>query len=96
MPHEPVAVLHGDGTGPEVPVAAVTVLQAAAQKYGFKLNLTEYDFGGDRYLATNEVLPDSAADEMRKHNAILLGAIIRQNLVKAMFTGFETAQRFLQ
>ncbi|MCF7838623.1 MAG: 3-isopropylmalate dehydrogenase [Candidatus Marinimicrobia bacterium] len=70
-----IAVLPGDGTGPEVTREAVKVLEAAAARYGFKLALTEYDFGGDRYLKTGEVLPDSAADELRKHDAILLGAI---------------------
>ncbi len=70
-----IAVIPGDGTGPEVTVEAVKVLNAAADKLGFKLNMTEYDFGGDRYLKTGEVLPESAADEMRKYDSILLGAI---------------------
>ncbi len=70
-----IAVLPGDGTGPEVVREGVKVLQAAAAKYGFKLNLQDYDFGGDRYLKTGEILPDSASDEMRKYNAIFLGAI---------------------
>ncbi len=70
-----IAVLPGDGTGPEVTVEAVKVLQTAATKFDFKLNLTEYDFGGDRYLATGEVLPASAADELKKYDSILLGAI---------------------
>jgi len=70
-----IAVIGGDGTGPEVTCEAVKVLDAAARKYGLKLNYTDYDFGGDRYLRTGEVLPDSAADELRKFPAILLGAI---------------------
>lgn len=70
-----IAVLPGDGTGPEVTQEAVKVLDAAAQKFGFKLNYTHFDFGGDRYLRTNEVLPDSAADDLRQFPAILLGAI---------------------
>ncbi len=70
-----IAVIGGDGTGPEVTREAVKVLRAAAAKFGFKLALTEYDFGGDRYLRTGEVLPDSAIDELRKYDAILLGAI---------------------
>ena len=49
--------------------------QAAARKFNFKLNLTDYDFGGERYLKTGEVLPASASDELRKFDAILLGAI---------------------
>jgi len=70
-----IAVIPGDGTGPEVTAEAVKVLNAAAEKYDFKLDMTHYDFGGDRYLATGEVLPESAADEMREYDAILLGAI---------------------
>jgi 3-isopropylmalate dehydrogenase len=70
-----IAVLPGDGTGPEVVREGVKVLKAAAAKFNFKLELTSYDFGGDRYLRTGEVLPASAADDLRKHDAIFLGAI---------------------
>jgi 3-isopropylmalate dehydrogenase len=70
-----IAVIGGDGTGPEVVREAIKVLDAASKKFGLKLNYTNYDFGGDRYLRTKEVLPDSAADELRKFPAILLGAI---------------------
>ena len=70
-----IAVIGGDGTGPEVVREGVKVLDAAAARFGFKLNYTNYDFGGDRYIKTGEVLPDSAADEMRKFDAIYLGAI---------------------
>jgi 3-isopropylmalate dehydrogenase len=70
-----IAVIGGDGTGPEVTVEAVKVLQTTADKFGFKLNLQDYDFGGDRYLRTGEVLPKDAPNELRKYDAILLGAI---------------------
>lgn len=70
-----IALIGGDGTGPEVAREAVKVVDAAATKFGFKVNWTPYDFGGDRYLRTNEILPDSAVDELRKFPAILLGAI---------------------
>ena len=70
-----IAVIGGDGTGPEVTREAVKVLDAASKRFGIKLNYTHYDFGGDRYLRTKEVLPDSAVDELRKFPAILLGAI---------------------
>jgi 3-isopropylmalate dehydrogenase len=70
-----VAVIGGDGTGPEVVREAIKVLDAASRKFDLKLNYTNYDFGGDRYLRTKEVLPDSAADELRKFPVILLGAI---------------------
>lgn len=70
-----IAVIPGDGTGPEVIREARKVLSAAASKFGFKLNYIDYDFGGERYLRTGETLPDSALDELRKADAILLGAI---------------------
>ena len=70
-----VAVIGGDGTGPEVIREAIKVLDAASGKFGFKLNYTNYDFGGARYLRTNEVLPDSAVSDLRKFPVILLGAI---------------------
>ena len=70
-----IAVLGGDGTGPEVTREAVKVLEVAARKFGFTLQLNAYDWGGDRYLKTGEVLPANAAEEMLRHDAILLGAI---------------------
>jgi 3-isopropylmalate dehydrogenase len=70
-----IAVMPGDGTGPEVTAEAVKVLKAAADKFNFKVELHEFDFGGERYMRTGETLPDSAIDELRKFDAILLGAI---------------------
>jgi 3-isopropylmalate dehydrogenase len=70
-----IAVIGGDGTGPEVTVEAVKVMDAAAAKFGFKVEKTPYDFGGERYKRTGEVLPEGAIAELKKHNAILLGAI---------------------
>ncbi|MBX7245831.1 MAG: 3-isopropylmalate dehydrogenase [Candidatus Sumerlaeaceae bacterium] len=70
-----IAVLGGDGTGPEVVREGIKVLDAAAAKFDFKLNYQEFDFGGDRYLRTGEVLPNNASDELRKFDAIFLGAI---------------------
>ncbi len=70
-----IAALPGDGTGPEVTVEAIKVRGAAAEAFGFKYEITDFDWGGDRYLATGNVLPEDAADQMRKFDAILLGAI---------------------
>lgn len=70
-----IAVIGGDGTGPEVVREARKVLDAASGKYGFKLNYQDYDLGGDRYLRTGEPCPDSVVEELRKFPAILLGAI---------------------
>jgi len=70
-----IAVIPGDGTGPEVVSEGIKVLNTAAEKAGFALNLNSFDFGGDRFLKTGEVLPDGAADELRAYDAIFLGAI---------------------
>jgi len=70
-----IAVMPGDGTGPEVTVEAVKVLKAAADKFGFKVDLTDFDFGGERYMKTGETLPDSGVEDLRGFEAILLGAI---------------------
>ncbi|MCS7090215.1 MAG: 3-isopropylmalate dehydrogenase [Verrucomicrobiota bacterium] len=70
-----IAVIAGDGTGPEVTREAIKVLQAASHRFGFKLNFVDYDLGGERYLRTGETLPDSVLTELRRFPAILLGAI---------------------
>lgn len=70
-----IAVVPGDGTGPEVIAEGIKVLNAASKKFGFKVNLEHYDYGGERYLKTGEVLPENAVSELRKHDAVYLGAI---------------------
>lgn len=70
-----IAIIPGDGTGPEVTAEAEKTLHTASQKTGFKFESQTYDFGGERYKRTGETLPDSAIDELRKYDAILLGAI---------------------
>jgi 3-isopropylmalate dehydrogenase len=58
-----------------VTAEAVKVLKATADKFKFKVDLTNFDFGGERYKRTGETLPDSAVEELRQFDAILLGAI---------------------
>jgi 3-isopropylmalate dehydrogenase len=70
-----LAVIPGDGTGPEVTVEALKVLQAVSQLEGFTYETQHFDFGGDRYLKSGEVLPAGAVDELRSYDAILLGAV---------------------
>jgi len=70
-----IAVIPGDGTGPEVVAEGIKVLKAVSQRNGFAVNTDYFDFGGDRYLKTGEVMPDNAVDELKKYNAIYLGAI---------------------
>jgi 3-isopropylmalate dehydrogenase len=70
-----IGVMPGDGTGPEVVAEALKVMKAVSELEGFSYEMVDYDFGGDRYLRTGEILPDSAIDEFRQLDAILLGAI---------------------
>ncbi len=70
-----IAVIPGDGTGPEVIREGLKVLEAVANKCGFKYETVSYDFGGERYLRTGEVLPESAIKEFKNFDAIYLGAI---------------------
>jgi 3-isopropylmalate dehydrogenase len=66
-----VAIIGGDGIGPEVTSEALKVVRAA----GVALDTTDYDLGGRRYLSTGEVLPDAVLEELRGYDAILLGAV---------------------
>jgi 3-isopropylmalate dehydrogenase len=70
-----IAVIPGDGTGPEVVAEGMKALDVASERFGFKADYEYFDYGGDRYLRRGEVLPDSAAEELRKFDAIYLGAI---------------------
>ena len=70
-----IAVIPGDGTGPEVVAEGIKVLQAAAKKFGFELNLEYFDLGGDRYLKTGAILSESEIERLKQKHAIYLGAI---------------------
>ncbi len=70
-----IAVLPCDGVGPEVVREGLKVLEAAAAKYGVKYETVTYDVGGDRYLKTDEILPDSVMAELAGMDAIYLGAV---------------------
>jgi 3-isopropylmalate dehydrogenase len=70
-----IALIPGDGTGPEVVREGVKVLETAAKKFGFKLDYSNFDFGGERYLRTGEILPESAISDLKKFDSIFLGAI---------------------
>jgi len=70
-----IAVMPGDGTGPEVIAEGLKVLYAASAKFGFKLDLSHYDLGGERYKRTGEIMSDDTLEQLKKHDAIYLGAI---------------------
>ena len=70
-----IAVIGGDGIGPEVIAEGLKVLDAASKKHGFKLETTEFDFGGSRYLKTEETLSDAEIEILKGFDAIYLGAV---------------------
>ena len=70
-----VAVIGGDGTGPEVVAEGLKVLKAVADLENIKYEIQDFDFGGERYLKTGEILPEGAFEELSAFNSILLGAI---------------------
>jgi 3-isopropylmalate dehydrogenase len=70
-----IAVLPGDGTGPEVVAEGLKVLRAAARRFKIKFEFKRFNWGGEHYLKTGEVLPEGAAATLRKFDAIYLGAI---------------------
>ncbi|MFN0117869.1 MAG: 3-isopropylmalate dehydrogenase [Elusimicrobiota bacterium] len=70
-----IAVLPGDGTGPEVVREGLKVLNTVSKKNNFKLEYVNYDLGGERFLKSGEILPDSVLAEFRKVDSMFLGAI---------------------
>lgn len=70
-----IAVIPGDGIGPEVIAEGLKVLNAASAQFSFKLALSHYDLGGERYKRTGDLLSDETLEELRKYDAIYLGAI---------------------
>ncbi|MBN2072532.1 MAG: 3-isopropylmalate dehydrogenase [Actinobacteria bacterium] len=90
-----IAVIPGDGTGPEVVREGIKVLEAAGEKHGISYDFTEFDFGGEHYLKTGETLPDSAIDDLRKFRAIFLGAIGHPDVAPGILeTGILLKLRF--
>ena len=70
-----IAIIGGDGTGPEVAAEAVKVLKKVEKKFDLKFEFTHLDFGGDRYLKTGATISDEEVEGLRRYDAILLGAI---------------------
>ncbi len=70
-----LAVIGGDGIGPEVTAEAVKILDIVGPAHDVSFERTDYDLGVARWRATGEVLPDSVLSELRSHDAILLGAV---------------------
>lgn len=70
-----IAVIPGDGTGPEVVAEGLKILKAVSELENFQLDLTNFPIGGEHYLKTGEVLPEGIIDQLKGFDAIFLGAI---------------------
>lgn len=70
-----LGVIAGDGVGLEVMPEAIKVLRVVGERFGFALRITDYDLGGRRYLATGHVLDDADLEALRRHDALLVGAV---------------------
>jgi 3-isopropylmalate dehydrogenase len=70
-----LAVIGGDGIGPDVTAAALAGVHAAAGRFGFAVRTTDFDLGAEAYLRTGTVLDEDTVDALRGHDAILLGAV---------------------
>ena len=75
MKNYKIAVIPGDGTGPEVVAESLKVLDASSKRNGYRLDLKHFDFGGERYLKAKKVLTDKELAGLKKFDAILLGAV---------------------
>ncbi|NDK32238.1 3-isopropylmalate dehydrogenase [Nesterenkonia haasae] len=70
-----LAVVGGDGIGPDVTQAALAGVQAVAERYDFAVDTTDFDLGAERYLRTGVVVDEETISALRGHDAILLGAV---------------------
>jgi 3-isopropylmalate dehydrogenase len=73
--HYEIAVIGGDGTGPEVVEEGKKVLETTGKKFGISFSFTDFDFGGERYKKTGETISDQEIEDLKKFRAIYLGAI---------------------
>ncbi len=90
-----IAVIPGDGTGPEVVREGLKVLDAAAKKFNFKYETKLFDFTGKRYLETGKLVEESDITELKKYSAIYLGAVGDPNVKPGIIeTGVLLKLRF--
>lgn len=75
-----MAVIPGDGVGPEITESCLPVLATAARRRGVSLRTTALDWGGDRYLRCGAAMPPDGADQVRAFDAVLFGAVGRPDV----------------
>jgi isocitrate/isopropylmalate dehydrogenase len=80
-----IASIPADGIGPEVIDAGIKVLKTLSNTLGtFKLNFTHFDWSSATYKKTGKYIPDGGLDELRKHDAILFGAVGAPGMIDAL------------
>lgn len=90
-----IAVIPGDGTGPEVVREGLKVLEAASKKFNFKYETKSFDFSGQRYLKTGKLVDEQDIAELKKYAAIYLGAVGDPNVKPGIIeTGVLLKLRF--
>lgn len=90
-----IAVIPGDGTGPEVVREGLKVLEAASKKFNFKYETKSFDFSGQRYLKTDKLVDEQDIAELKKYAAIYLGAVGDPNVKPGIIeTGVLLKLRF--
>ena len=70
-----IAVVPGDGIGPEIVPAGLSVLHAAAEKNGFSLETDFFDWGAGYYLKNNQFMPEDGLEKLKPYNAIYFGSV---------------------
>ena len=75
MAKHKIALIPGDGIGKEVLPEGVRVLEAAARRFNFQLEFTEYDWSCDRYAKTGKMMPDDGMETLKQYESIFLGAV---------------------
>jgi isocitrate/isopropylmalate dehydrogenase len=81
-----IATIGADGIGPEVINAGVQVLKKLAELDGtFKLDFTDYDWSSETYKKTGQYIPDGGLEQLKKHEAILFGAVGAPSMTLNMF-----------
>ncbi len=75
-----VAVIAGDGIGKEVVPEGIRVVDAAGERFGFRCEWTPFDWSCERYVATGKMMPDDGLEQLRRFDAIFLGAVGHPNV----------------
>ena len=70
-----IATIPGDGIGPEIIREGIKILDTVSDKFNFKIDWTNFDYGAERYLKTGELISEDELNELKKFDSIYLGAL---------------------